>query len=228
MKEIEMFIDAHAHAYRNPTPFVTLFPTAEQLIERYDREGIEKGILLPIVNPEIYLPQANEEILDMCEKYPGRLFPFCNIDPRALTNSCDAPLDRMLRYYKDKGCRGVGEIMPNLPFMHPMVQNLFKHAQDAKLPVSFCGSDQLEGDFGLYDDPGLPGLEHTLPEVSRTCRAWSRPYIVGGGCPPGHSGATQNRVQAERRTGRISNSGRTGKSGRGSSETVAKISQSLR
>ena len=157
-----MFIDIHAHAYRRPVPFVTLFPTAEQVIERYDRDGIEKGILLPIVNPEIYLPQANEDILDMCEKYPDRLFPFCNIDPRALTNSYDAPLDRLLRYYRDKGCRGVGEIMPNLPFMHPMVQNLFKHAQDVGLPVSFCGSDQNGGDFGLYDDPGLPQLEHTL------------------------------------------------------------------
>jgi predicted TIM-barrel fold metal-dependent hydrolase len=139
----------------------------EQVIERYDRDGIEKGMLLPIVSPEIYLPQANEEILDMCEKYPDRLFPFCNVDPRALTNSCDAPLDRLLRYYKDKGCRGLGEVMPNMPFMHPMVQNLFRHAQDAELPVSFCGSDQNGGDFGLYDDPGLPQLEHTLQKFPR-------------------------------------------------------------
>ena len=27
--------------------------------------GIEKGVLLPIVSPEIYFPQANEDILDM-------------------------------------------------------------------------------------------------------------------------------------------------------------------
>ena len=164
-----MFIDIHAHAYRRPVPFVTMFPTVEQVIERYDKCGIEKGILLPIVSPEIYLPQANEDILDMCEKYPDRLFPFCNIDPRALTNSCDAPLDRLLRYYKDKGCIGVGEVMLNLPFMHPMVQNLFKHAEAVGLPVSFCGSDQNGGDFGLYDDPGMPQLEHTLqrfPELA--------------------------------------------------------------
>jgi predicted TIM-barrel fold metal-dependent hydrolase len=30
------------------------------------------------------------------------------------------------------------------------------------LPVIFDGSDQVGGDFGLYDDPGLPQLEHTL------------------------------------------------------------------
>ncbi|MCG2660734.1 MAG: amidohydrolase family protein, partial [Kiritimatiellae bacterium] len=157
-----MFIDIHAHAYRKPVPFVTMFPTAEQVIERYDAVGIEKGALLPVVNPEIYLPQANEDILDMVERYPDRFIPFCNIDPRALTNSVDAPLDRLLRYYRDQGCKGLGEVMPNVPVMDPMVQNLFKHAQDVGLPVTFDGSDRVGGDFGLYDDPGLPQLEHTL------------------------------------------------------------------
>jgi len=157
-----MFIDIHAHAYRKRPPLVCQFCNAEELIERYDELDIEKGALLPIVSPEIYLPQANEDILEMAEQYPDRFIPFCNVDPRALTNSADAPLDRLLRHYRDQGCKGLGEVMPNMPIMHPMVQNLFKHAQDVGLPVIFDGSDQVTGDFGLYDDPGLPGLEHTL------------------------------------------------------------------
>ncbi len=157
-----MFIDIHAHAYRNCPPFVVQFCTAEQVLQRYDEVGIEKGALLPIVSPEIYLPQANEDILEMVEKHPDRFIPFCNIDPRALTNSADAPLDRLLRYYKEKGCKGLGEVMLNVPLMDPMVQNLFKHAEDVGLPVIFDGSDQVGGDFGLYDDPGLPQLEHSL------------------------------------------------------------------
>ena len=64
-----MFIDIHAHAYRKPLPLMA-FPTAEQVIERYDAVGIEKGALLPVVSPEIYLPQANEDILEMVEHYP--------------------------------------------------------------------------------------------------------------------------------------------------------------
>ncbi len=156
-----MFIDIHAHAYRKRPP-VYSFSTAEQVLERYDALGIEKGALLPIVSPEIYLPQANEDILDMVEQYPDRFFPFCNIDPRALTNCSHAPLGKLLQYYKDQGCKGLGEVMPNMPVMDPMVQNLFHHAQDVGLPVTFDGSDQLTGDFGLYDDPGLPQLEHTL------------------------------------------------------------------
>lgn len=157
-----MFIDIHAHAYRIPVPFVTQFPTAEQILARYDAAGIERGCLLPVVSPEIYLPQANEDILEMVEKYPDRFIPFCNIDPRALTNSWDAPLDRLLRYYKDKGCKGVGEIMLNLPVGDPLVQNLFKHAEAVGLPVTCDGSDRVGGDFGLYDEPGLPQFEHSL------------------------------------------------------------------
>jgi predicted TIM-barrel fold metal-dependent hydrolase len=156
-----MFIDIHCHAYRKPPPMYG-FQTAEQAIERYDAEGIEKGALLPIVSPEIYLPQANEDILEMVEQHPDRFFAFCNIDPRAITNCSHAPLGDLLRHYKDQGCRGVGEVMPNMPMMDPMVQNLFKHAEDVGLPVCWDGSDVTTGDFGLYDDPGLPQLEHTL------------------------------------------------------------------
>lgn len=159
---VYLFIDIHCHAYRKCPPFVCQFCTPEQVIERYDAVGIERGALLPIVSPEIYLPQANEDILDMVEQYPDRFIPFCNIDPRALTNSADAPLGDLLRYYRDQGCKGLGEVMPNVPLMDPLVQNLFRHAQDVGLPVIFDGSDQVTGDFGLYDDPGLPQLEHTL------------------------------------------------------------------
>ncbi|MBP1993183.1 amidohydrolase family protein [Paenibacillus eucommiae] len=156
-----MFIDIHAHAYRKPDPYFR-FGTAEDLIRKYDELGIEKGVVLPIVSPEIYMPQANEDILDMAEAYPDRLIPYCNVDPRALTNSADAPLDKVLSYYKEKGCKGVGEVMLNLPLMDPLVQNLFRHAEKVGLPIVFDGTDQIGGDFGLYDDPGLPQLEHTL------------------------------------------------------------------
>lgn len=157
-----MFIDIHAHAYWEPVPFGTAFPTPEYLINVYDSLGIEKGVLLPVVNCEIYFPQTNEDILNMAAKYPDRFIPYCNIDPRAMTNSPEAPLDQVLQYYKDRGCKGVGEIMPNLEVMDPLVQNLFRCAEKVGLPVVYDGSDQKTNDFGLYDDPGLPQLEHTL------------------------------------------------------------------
>ena len=156
------YIDIHAHAYRRPLPFVTQFHSPDELIACYDQYGIEMGALLPVVNSEIYLPQANEDILDMVAAHPDRFFAFCNVDPRALINRADAPLDTVLEYYKALGCKGVGEIMPNLPFEDELVQNLFRCAEKVGLPVTTDGSDRVGGDFGLCDAPGLPGLEHTL------------------------------------------------------------------
>jgi len=222
-----MFIDVHAHAYRKPTPFVAAFPTIEQVIARYDAVGIEKGMLLPVVNPEIYLPQSNEDILEMAQQYPDRIIPFCNIDPRALTNSVDAPLDRLLRYYKDQGCKGVGEIMPNLPFMHPMVQNLFKHAQAVGLPVTFDGSDQPTGDFGLYDDPGLPQLEHTLQRFPDLV-IMGRLDVLVRNRAPGHARAEEDDLPAGRRAGGVPTARWADQGGGRDAPTHAPIPQALR
>ena len=156
-----MFIDIHAHAYWECPPMFS-FLTPEELIAEYDKLGIEKGVLLPVVNCEVYFPQTNEDILNMAEKYPDRFIPYCNVDPRAIANSPEAPLDKVLQYYKDRGCKGVGEIMPNMEVMDPMVQNLFRCAEKVGLPVVFDGSAQKTNDFGLYDDPGLPQLEASL------------------------------------------------------------------
>lgn len=157
-----MFLDIHAHAYRKPCPFPNRFALPEELFPLYDRLGIEQAVLLPLVSPEVYLPQSNDDILEMAEKWPDRFIPFCNIDPRALTNSCDAPLGNLLRYFRDRGCRGIGEVMPNLPFLHPLVLNLFKHVQAVGFPLIFDGSPTIDGKYGLYDDPGMPQLERCL------------------------------------------------------------------
>ena len=64
-----MFIDIHAHAYRMKPPGY-VFCEPHELLKRYDELKIDTGVLLPIVSPEIYLPQSNEDILEMAEKYP--------------------------------------------------------------------------------------------------------------------------------------------------------------
>ncbi len=160
-----MFIDIHAHAYKRPVvgvEGVPVFSAPEQLLARYEDLQIERAVLLPLIGPEVYLSQSNEEIIETAEDFAGRFIPFCNVDPRAMTNSADAPLGNLLRYYKDLGCKGIGEVMPNLPFLHPMVQNLFKHVQDVGFPLIFDISTRIGGAYGLYDDPGLPQLETCL------------------------------------------------------------------
>ena len=121
-----MFIDIHAHAYLYPSPPQdghTQFPTPDALIKRHDKLGIECAILLPLIGPEVYLPQSNEEILETCRRYPGRFLPACNIDPRGISNSVNTDFSIWLNWYKEHGYILIGEFMPNLPFRHPLVQN---------------------------------------------------------------------------------------------------------
>ena len=161
-----MFIDIHAHVRRVPGPLRNgkpAYATPEQLIARYDDLEIERGVLLPEVNPECaYVPMSNEDVLEICERFPGRFIPFCNVDPRAMKNSSDAPLDEILCYYRDRGCRGIGEVCANLPFLHPMALNLFKHAEQVEMPLTFHISPEIGRNYGLYDEPGLPQLERCL------------------------------------------------------------------
>ncbi len=160
-----MFIDIHAHAYLfdcPPQDGHTIFAKPEEVISRYDELGIEKGILLPLIGPEVYLPQSNEEIIEICRRYPDRFVPFCNIDPRGIHNASDTDFGVWLNWYKDHGCKGVGEFMPNLPFMHPLVLNFFKQVEAVGFSLTFDISDRIGGTYGLYDDPGLPQLENCL------------------------------------------------------------------
>ncbi len=161
-----MFIDVHGHTRSTPGPTCDgkqVYTLPDDLIKRHDEVGIEKAILMPTVSPECgYARQTVEEILDICSRYPDRFVPFCNLDPRAMTNSPDAPLGDILRHYRDKGCKGIGEVTANLPFSDLMVQNLFRHVQETGIPLTFHISTTIGGTYGLYDDPGLPQLERSL------------------------------------------------------------------
>ncbi|OGV55441.1 MAG: hypothetical protein A2X49_00035 [Lentisphaerae bacterium GWF2_52_8] len=160
-----MFIDIHAHTRRIPgfpRGGKPAYATPEQLLERYAKLDIERAVLLPGVNPECCnAPQSNEDILEICKTYP-LFIPFCNIDPRSLSNSCLAPLGDILKFYRDKGCKGIGEVCANLHFLDPLVQNLFKGAEDAGLPLTFHISPEIGNNYGLFDQPGLPQLEESL------------------------------------------------------------------
>jgi predicted TIM-barrel fold metal-dependent hydrolase len=165
-----MFIDIHAHALKKP--FLQIdglepFPTPEQLIKFYDHNGIEKAVLLPLVGPEFYLPQSNEEVLAIAASYPGRFIPFCNIHPRAIDNTPDAPLSKVINKYKEAGCKGFGEVTCNMPFRDPFIQNMLKHIEISGLPMTIHIAPAIDGTYGLYDDPGLPQLAEALDKYPK-------------------------------------------------------------
>ena len=163
-----MFIDIHVHTRMYPgAPRILgdqmTYATPEELLNGYDEIGIERAVLLPGVNPECsYAPQSNEEVLELARRHDGRFIPFCNMDPRAMTNSIQAPFDWLFKYYRDKGCKGIGEVCANLPMLDPLVQNMFKGAESAGLPLTFHLSPFVGYSYGLVDGAGLPQLEESL------------------------------------------------------------------
>ena len=160
-----MFVDIHAHAYRKQPVYIVAdrrWAMPETLVRFYDKYDVEKGVLLPIVSPECNTVQSNDDILEAAERFPGRFIPFCNIDPRTMYNSPDSPLELYLERYKAAGCKGVGEVMANYSFTHPMMKNLFRATEKAGLPMTIHVTHQIGGVYGIYDEPGLPGLAETL------------------------------------------------------------------
>ena len=137
--------------------------TAEELIGFYDEMGVQKGVVLVEVCPEgCFQTMSNEEVLDICASHSDRLVPGCNLDPRNYYNSMLSPFATVLKWYKDRGCRILGEVSPSLRILDERVQALFKAAEDVGLPVVFHMAPFVDDDYGLADLPGLPGLELCL------------------------------------------------------------------
>jgi len=162
-----MIIDGHVHIARlQTTKNEKRTPvTPEKLIKKMDEEGIDKAIVLPIVSPETgFFPSTCQEVLKASKKYPDRLIPFCNLDPRAAGNKPDTDFSWVLEEYKEAGCKGVGEITANLYIDDPRVKNLFYYCSKLKLPVLFHLATKVGGVYGLADSIHLPRLEKVLQE----------------------------------------------------------------
>lgn len=167
-----MIIDIHLHIARKASTTRAngeTYATPEQLLDIMDRAGIDRAVMLPSVSPECsHHLTSTDEILAIAQEF-DRFIPFCNVDPRADTNSPDADLGRLVEYYLKRGCKGLGEITANLPFDDARVENLFATCQRLEIPVIFHIAPQMGGCYGLFDTPRLPKLEGALksfPELA--------------------------------------------------------------
>jgi len=162
-------IDIHAHAtaypqyaprYRNNNCTI---PSVETMLDFYDKLNIEKGVLLPIVSPEaqlLVMPPENCKYIADCN--PDRFIWFCNVDPRAYTNSADSDLGYLLEHYMSLGAKGVGELTSNLYTDDPKTDNLFGFCEELGLPVTIHIAPEPSGYYGIIDEIGLPRLEKML------------------------------------------------------------------
>ncbi len=165
-----MFIDIHVHARMFDVPERNMpgggrYATPQELMEMLRPRGVRAVCTFARVNPEVgWFMQSVEEILWAAEEYPDFIIPFMNIDPRQCLNHPDADLSYLMNHYKERGCKGVGEVCANLRFDDPRMKNLFRHAQACELPITFHLAPKEFGYYGIIDELGLPGLENTLRE----------------------------------------------------------------
>ena len=160
-------IDIHSHAY----PFADYLPPVysgerlisdTEVIEFYDKIGIEKGVLLPISAAEGQVtPNPSENSKYLSVKYPDRFIWFCNVDPRAWGNVNNANLYELLEFYKSIGAKGVGEVTANIYADDPKLFNLFSACEKLELPVTIHIATDFTG-YGIVDDLGLPRIEKIL------------------------------------------------------------------
>ena len=172
-----MIIDIHTHiTYKNYPQFAKLFTDTRKpfpvktLLKTMDADGIDISVLLPLVNPEndAYFGVAgNLECVETAKKYPDRLIAFCNIDPRCMFNTPEAPLGKVIRLYKEMGCKGIGEICANLPLESPLYDNLFRHAAEEDMPMLFHFTGKSGATYGAIDEIHFPTLQKLLKKYPK-------------------------------------------------------------
>ncbi len=169
-----MIIDAHAHVYRHPlirmSPEGEPMLSAKQQIEMMDRLGIDKAVILPMNCVEVVADnQSIAEVLSICEQYPGRFIPYCNIDPRLTSSLYETDTEFfkfLLQQYKKLGCRGLGELTARVNWDDRGLWALLEACQSTGFPVTFHTSLRGTPDYGPVDEMGLPRFEKTLQRFS--------------------------------------------------------------
>lgn len=162
-----MLIDIHGHIGR-VLPDRREFIDPINLIAKMDAWGIDMTCVLALSeHPEgAYLESDTEDVIAACSRYPGRLIPFCLIDPR-YGNRPDMDFSHLLEEYTARGCKGLGEFLPKLNFDDPLCLNVYRQAGAFGLPVLFDMQDRPDG-YGLLDAHGLPRLENALRNCPET------------------------------------------------------------
>lgn len=158
-------IDAHVHlgpAFAPPIGEPWL--TADQLVDRMNRWGIERAVLLPLDSPEASPTGffSNRECLSAYRRFPERFLPFCCVDPRR-PNATD-----LLPQWREAGCLGFGEHKTELAIDDFRAKRLYKACGQLGWPV-VIHLDHLAPFQLNWDEPGLPRFQQLveeLPEVT--------------------------------------------------------------
>ncbi len=183
-----MKFDVHCHAFPSHgyipgggklgDPY---FLSVEQQLQMFEDHGVDMGLLLPLIHYEIVpYPQTVKEIEETAKKYPDKFLYFMSMDPRMLIRNPKADFSRYIEYYLERGAKGVGEMCANLPWEHPLMDNMLSCINKYKLPLTIHIAPTPYYVYGIYDDYNLSGLERALdkyPDIKffgHSAEFWSR------------------------------------------------------
>jgi len=173
-----VIIDMHTHIgdLRSPSNMHRKPITIEDLIARLNDEGIVKAVLLPwpaspddVQFPGLFQPQPDViSQVRAARRYPERIIPFGNVDPRWGGNSSKTDFSWLFQRFVEMGYVGIGEISANLLYDDPRVVNLFHQCGEWQFPVTIHATGFAEGQYGLIDEPGSPHLLNLVQQSPDT------------------------------------------------------------
>ncbi|MCD6537192.1 amidohydrolase family protein [Candidatus Bathyarchaeota archaeon] len=137
--------------------------TAKKLLRRMDELRISRAAVLPIENPEeTYFYVTTETVLRAARRYPDRLIPFCNVDPRR-GNPKEFDPYPIIENYVSRGCLGFGEELAGLNVDDYRLQRIYKAVGEIGIPIVM----HLDA-YRNIDDVGLPRFEKMIKKYSKT------------------------------------------------------------
>jgi predicted TIM-barrel fold metal-dependent hydrolase len=158
-----MKIDIHAHVFPKRGYVRDVFLSVEEQLQANEEQGVDMAVILPLIHYEIVqTPQIIEDIAELCRQYPDKFVFFMNLDPRMFYRNPEADFSPLIEYYLEMGAKGVGEMCANLPFDHPLMENMFSCIDKYELPLIFHIAPHQYGYYGILDDENLTGLEGAL------------------------------------------------------------------
>ena len=150
-------IDIHLHlAYAQENREGRTISTYRQMLPYFQKLNITKGIVVSVGELLPSFPH-NEECMAIHRADPDHYAWMCSPEPL----NADTVYEK-LKFCKDNGAVGVGELTCNLPLNDPALWALFDAAGKLSLPITLHMSPAVGCSYGVVDEPGLPLLEQCL------------------------------------------------------------------
>lgn len=166
-----MVVDMHCHYGRFPG-FIRGENPLEELVERWDRAGVDVGILAMLDSHD--MSAANELTRQACERYPGRIYGYVYLNPHDI----DAALAELERRAQLDIFRGV-KLHPANDVFFPFYEGyypLYERIEQLGLPIlwhsgTYPNSHPLQIAYVARQFPGVPFIlaHFALADISWEC-----------------------------------------------------------